>query len=51
MVAKPNRISINQDPSILDLIIVNDLNNLGNIEHLRPSGASDHSVLKFDYMC
>ncbi|CAG2239332.1 unnamed protein product [Mytilus edulis] len=51
MVAKPTRIRINQEPSILDLIIVNDLNNIANIEHLDPLGASDHCVLKYDYMC
>ncbi|CAC5420388.1 unnamed protein product [Mytilus coruscus] len=51
IVVNPTRIRIKQEPSILDLIIVNDVNNIANIEYLDPLGASDHCVLKFDYMC
>ena len=30
---------------------MNDNNNIGSIEYLDPVGASDHCVLKFEYMC
>ena len=51
MVESPTRVRNNQEPSTLDLVLVNDNNNIGSIEYLDPVGASDHCVLKFEYMC
>lgn len=51
MVESPTRVRNNKEPSTLDLVLVNDNNNIGSIEYLDPVGASDHCVLKFEYMC
>ena len=45
MVDKPTRFRINQNPSVLDLILVNDSNAIQSIDYLSPVGNSDHSVL------
>ncbi|CAG2209849.1 unnamed protein product [Mytilus edulis] len=45
MVDKPTRYRINQEPSLLDLILVNDKNFIQNIEYQDPIGHSDHNVL------
>ena len=47
----PTRYRINQESSLLDLIIVNDSNYIQNIEHLDPVGRSDHCVLSFTLKC
>ena len=51
MVEKPTRFRINQNPSVLDLILVNDSNAIQSIDYLSPVGNSDHSVLRFAYNC
>ena len=38
----------NDDPSLLDLIITNEENDILNLEQLAPLGKSDHSILKFE---
>lgn len=50
-VDKPTRYRINQEPSVLDLILVNDKNRVSKIIFDNPLGSSDHCVLKFDYRC
>ena len=51
MVDKPTRFRINQNPSVLDLILVNDSNAIQSIDYLSPVGNSDHSILRFAYNC
>ncbi|KAK3101128.1 hypothetical protein FSP39_001163, partial [Pinctada imbricata] len=51
MIDKPTRFRINQTPSLLDLILVNDSNAIQSIDYLSPIGNSDHSVLRFLYKC
>ena len=51
VVENPTRYRINQESSLLDLIIVNDSNYIQNIEHLDPVGRSDHCVLSFTLKC
>ena len=51
MVDKPTRFRLNQLPSVLDLILVNDSNSIQNIDYLSPIGNSDHIVLRFNYKC
>ena len=51
LIDKPTRVRLNQDSSMLDLLLVNDSNNVSSIEYLDPLGTSDHCVLKFEYMC
>lgn len=51
LVDKPTRYRINQEPSVLDLILVNDKNRVSKIIFDNPLGSSDHCVLKFDYRC
>ena len=51
MYESPTRLRNYQEPSILDLVLVNDNNNKGSIEYLDPVGASDNCVLKFENMC
>ena len=51
MVDQPTRYRINQQPSILDLILVNDKNYIQNIDYQAPLGNSDHNVLVFEYKC
>ena len=51
IVDKPTRFRIGQEPSILDLIITNDSNNVQNINYQDPLGHSDHLVITFDFVC
>ena len=51
VVENPTRYRINQEPSLLDLIIVNDSKYIQNIEYLYPVGRSDHCVLSFTLKC
>ncbi|CAG2232245.1 unnamed protein product [Mytilus edulis] len=51
MVDQPTRYHINQEPSLLDLVLVNDKDFINNIEYQEPVGHSDHNVLVFDYKC
>ncbi|XP_060081381.1 uncharacterized protein LOC132560720 [Ylistrum balloti] len=40
-----------QESSLLDLLLVNDINNIIKTEYLHPLGASDHSVIQFEFNC
>ncbi|VDI28308.1 Hypothetical predicted protein [Mytilus galloprovincialis] len=51
MVDQPTRYRINQEPSLLDLVLVNDKDFINNIEYQEPVGHSDHNVLVFEYKC
>ncbi|XP_071160777.1 uncharacterized protein [Mytilus edulis] len=51
MVDQPTRYRINQEPSLLYLVLVNDKDFINNIEYQEPVGHSDHNVLVFDYKC
>ena len=51
VVDKPTRFRIGQEPSILDLIITNDSNNVQNINYQDPLKHSDHIVMTFEYVC
>ena len=41
----------NQTPSILDLILTKDENDIENVTILPSLGVSDHVVIKFDFLC
>lgn len=45
LVERPTRYRLNQAPSLLDLILVNDRDLLSNVEYLPPFGRSDHITL------
>ena len=51
VVDKPTRFRIGQEPSLLDLILTNDVNNIQNLDYQDPLGHSDHIVMTFDYVC
>lgn len=40
-----------QEPSLLDLLLVNDNENIVNTKYLDPLGSSDHCVIEFNYRC
>lgn len=48
LIDKPTRVRLNQDSSMLDLLLVNDSNNVSSNEYLDPLGTSDHCVLTFE---
>ena len=50
-VLEPTRIRVNQEPSLLDLVITNEENSVYNIRNEDPVGKSDHCVILFDYKC
>lgn len=39
------------EPSLIDLVFANSSENIDDISTSAPLGKSDHSVLKFDYLC
>ena len=45
------RFRVNQQPSVLDLIMSNEEDMVVNFEYLSPLGASDHKVLNFQFNC
>ena len=45
------RFRINQQPSVLDLIMTNEEDMVVDLEYLSPLGASDHKVLTFQFNC
>ena len=45
------RFRVNQQPSVLDLIMSNEEDMVVNLEYLSPLGASDHKVLTFQFNC
>ena len=42
---------LNQQPSVLDLIMSNEEDMVEGLEYLSPLGASDHKVLTFQFNC
>ena len=48
-ISKPTRCRGNDDPSIIDLLFTNEEMQISNLEHHSPLGASDHSVITFDF--
>ena len=45
------RIRADERPSILDLVLSDEVNAIEQIRYASPLGRSDHLVLKFDYVC
>ena len=45
------RFRVNQQPSVLDLIMSNEEDMVVDLEFLSPLGASDHKVLTFQFNC
>ena len=48
---KPTRIRLNNEPSLLDLVLVSNDQSIDNIDYESPLGKSDHRVLQFQYQC
>ena len=38
-------------PSTIDLVLTNEEQQIGNLNHLSPSGKSDHCILSFEFIC
>ena len=51
VIDQPTRYRLNQEPSLLDLILVNDRNCKRNLEFKDPLEHSDHCVLTFEFLC
>jgi hypothetical protein len=51
LIDQPTRYRLNQEPSLLDLILVNDRNCKRNLEFKDPLEHSDHCVLTFEFLC
>jgi endonuclease/exonuclease/phosphatase family metal-dependent hydrolase len=47
----PTRYRVDQEPSLLDLIISNDDNYISEVRYCAPLGKSDHVVLRFSIQC
>jgi hypothetical protein len=50
-VTKPTRARGQDNPHILDLVITNEEDMIGNIEHESPLGNSDHAILNILFNC
>lgn len=50
-VKEPTRCRGMDDPTLIDLILTNEDNQINNLKYLSPLGKSDHSVLVFGYKC
>ena len=50
-VVEPTRCRHGQNPSTLDLIFTNQEEIMTNIKYHSPLGKSDHSCIKFDFLC
>ena len=50
-IEKPTRSRGNENPSLLDLILTDELLQVNDITHHAPLGKSDHSVITFDFNC
>ena len=48
---KPTRVRGNDDPSLIDLLLTNEENQVSDVVHHAPLGKSDHSVISFNYHC
>ena len=51
IVDRPTRGRGSDNPSLLDIILVNDITIVQNLEHMSPLGKSDHAVLKLTLNC
>jgi hypothetical protein len=51
MIDHHTRERFGQEPSLLDLLLVNDNENIVNTKYLDPLGSSDHCVIEFNYKC
>ena len=50
-VQEPTRHQLDQQPSVLDLIITRDPDSIMNLTHLPPLGSSDHECLLWQHFC
>ena len=50
-VDEPTRARGTDEPSLIDLILTNEEDQITNISYLAPLGKSDHSVLSFTFEC
>ena len=50
-VQEPTRCRGTDDPSLIDLILTGEDNQITDLEYLSPLGKSDHSVLVFNFKC
>ena len=50
-VTEPTRCRGTDDPSLLDLILTNEEDQVSEVEYHAPLGKSDHSVLTFEFNC
>ena len=50
-ITKPTRTIQEQEPSILDLVLLNEEGMIQDIEYLSPLGKSDHLVISFNLIC
>ena len=50
-VQEPTRHQLDQRPSVLDLIIIQDPDSIMNLTHLPPLGSSDHECLLWQHFC
>lgn len=50
-VEEPTRFSEMNEPSLLDLLITNDVNSIDKVDYLEPLGKSDHVGLSFRFHC
>ena len=48
---EPTRFRSGQKPSLLDLIFTNESYSIDRVQHISPLGLSDHTLLKFDFLC
>ena len=50
-VTEPTRIRENNEPTVLDLIFINEEETISEWQHLPSIGKSDHLVLAFNFNC
>ena len=48
---EPTRLRFNNKPSLLDLVLVNNIDSVEDIQYESPLGKSDHRVLQFELNC
>ena len=50
-VRNPTRVRHDQQPSLLDIVLTKNEDDITNLRHLGPLGKSDHSALTFEFLC
>ena len=50
-VSEPTRGRLNNQPTLLDLVLTNEEDMVEEVEHLSPLGESDHCILSFRFRC